>query len=208
MQQSMMRKMSVGLALLACTAGASAQMFKWTDAKGVVHFSDKPPPGNVSKVERKASAGGAQGVQLPYALAQAARKSPVVLYTSSPCAPCDQGRALLQKRGIPFSEKTVASNEDQQKLSEAGGSIQVPLLLVGGAKRQGFEAGEWNDALTAAAYPARGMLPASYKNPAAEPAAPPPPPRPLARDVAPEAPAEAPRRPPATAPDTPPGFKF
>jgi glutaredoxin len=207
MQQSMKRQVKLGVALLLCAAGASAQMFKWTDAKGVVHYSDKPPPGETAKVERKAIAGGAQSVQLPYALADAARKSPVVLFTSSPCAPCDQGRVLLQQRGIPFTEKTVASNEDQQKLSEAGGSTQVPLLLVGGARRVGFQAGEWNAALTAAAYPARAMLPASYKNPAAEPAAPVPPPRPLARDVAPEPAPEAPRRPPPPS-DAPPGFKF
>jgi glutaredoxin len=207
MQQSMTRQITLGVALLLCAAGASAQMFKWTDAKGVVHFSDQPPAGVTARVERKAIAAGAQGVQLPYALADAARKSPVVLFTSSPCAPCDQGRGLLQQRGIPFTEKTVASNEDQQKLSEAGGSTQVPLLLVGGARRVGFQAGEWNAALTAAAYPARTMLPANYNNPAAEPAAPVPPPRPLAREVAPEPAPEAPRRPPTPA-DAPPGFKF
>ena len=208
MRQSMMRKVNLSLVLLLCAAGAGAQMFKWTDAKGVVHFSDQPPPSSAARVERKSFAAGAQGVQLPYALAQAVKKSPVVLYTSSPCAPCDQGRALLHKRGIPFTEKTVVSHQDQQQLGEAGGSSQVPLLLVGGTKRQGFEAGEWNDALNAAAYPARGMLPASYKNPVAEPAAPTPPSRQLARDVAPEPPPEAPRRPPDPAPDTPPGFKF
>ncbi len=206
MQQSMKRKVGTGLVLLLCATGASAQMFKWTDSKGVVHFSDQPPPASVAKVERKALPSRAQGVQLPYALAEAARKSPVVLYTGSPCGPCDQGRALLQQRGIPFTEKTVSSNDDQQKLSEASGSTQVPLLLVGGAKRVGFEAGGWNAALTAAAYPARGSLPAGYKNPPAEPAAPVE--RPLARDVAPELPPVAPPPRPAPPPDTPPGFKF
>ncbi|PIL42437.1 glutaredoxin family protein [Massilia eurypsychrophila] len=202
-----MRKLNVGLVLLLCTAGAGAQMFKWTDAKGVVHFSDQPPPGNVAKVERKTTPRSAQGVLLPYALAEAARKSPVVLYTGSPCLPCDQGRALLQQRGIPFTEKTVSSNDDQQKLNEAGGSTQVPLLLVGGARRVGFEASGWNAALTAAAYPSRGRLPSGYNNPPAEPAAPAPPPRPLARDVVPELPREAPP-PRQVPPDTPPGFKF
>lgn len=195
---------ALALGLLLCTAGAGAQMFKWKDAKGVVHYSDRPPADNV-KVERKAfTAGG--GVELPYALAQAASKSPVVLYTASPCAPCDHGRTLLLQRGIPFSEKTVSSAADKQALAAAGGADQLPVLLVGGSARRGFQAKAWNDALTDAAYPAKRMLPAHYKNPAAEPAAPPPPP--LSPDVVPEpapAPASAPRRPEQ---ETPPGFRF
>jgi glutaredoxin len=208
MKRQLSSTMTLGLALLLCAGGASAQMFKWTDAKGVVHFSDQPPPaGSERKVERKAFGGGGERVQLPYALAEAARKSPVVLYTAPACVACDQGRTLLTKRGIPFAEKTVVSNDDQRKLTEAGGDGQVPLLLVGGAKRIGFEAGAWNDALNDAAYPKQKMLPPSYQNPVAESAAPAPAvvARPLARDVVPEL---APSRPKAPPSDTPPGFRF
>eukprot|EP01036_Dinobryon_divergens_P014582 gene14582-19714_t len=35
-----------GLALLACASTASAQMYKWKDAKGVTHYTDTPPPAN------------------------------------------------------------------------------------------------------------------------------------------------------------------
>ena len=200
---------TLGLALLLCTAGAGAQMFKWTDARGVVHFSDQPPPaGSDRKVEQKAFGGSAGRGQLPYALAEAARKSPVVLYTTPACTACDQGRTMLQQRGIPFAEQTVVTNEDQAKLAEAGGAGQVPLLLVGGAKRIGFDAGSWTDALNDAAYPKQKMLPASYQNPLAESAAPAPAAaeRPLARDAAPDAAPPRPKAPPPS--DTPPGFRF
>ena len=200
---------TLGLVLLLCAAGASAQMYKWTDAKGVAHFSDQPPPGSDRKVEQKAFGASAERMQLPYALAEAARKSPVVLYTTAACVACDQGRKMLQKRGIPFAEKTVASNEDQQKLAEAGSDGRVPLLLVGGAKLIGFDSGAWNDALSDAAYPKRRMLPPNYQNPVAESAAPAPAEvdRPLARDVAvPDAPPSRPKAPPPS--DTPPGFRF
>jgi glutaredoxin len=203
------RCVPLGLALLLCAAGAGAQMFKWTDAKGVVHFSDQPPPpGSVSKVDLKPfAAGSGERVQLPYALAEAVRKSPVVLYTAPACSACDQGRTLLQQRGIPFSEKTVVSNDDQQKLADAGSAGKVPLLLVGGSKRIGFDAGAWNDTLSDAAYPTQRMLPANYQNPGAQSAAPAPAPadRPPARDVVREAPAAPPKAPPS---DNPPGFRF
>jgi glutaredoxin len=208
MKRQFSSTMTLGLALLLCSAGASAQMFKWTDAKGVVHFSDQPPPpGSERKVEQKAFGNSADRMQLPYALAEAARKSPVVLYTTPACAACDQGRAMLTQRGIPFAERTVVTNEDQAKLAEAGGAGRVPLLLVGGDKRIGFDAGSWNDALNDAAYPKKAVLPRDYQNPVAESAAPAPAAadRPLARDVAPEA-QPRPKAPPPS--DTPPGFRF
>jgi glutaredoxin len=204
-EMNLTRCAALGLALLLCSAGAGAQMFKWTDAKGVVHFSDQPPPPN-SKVETKSFGGGGDQAALPYALAAAARNSPVTLYTSADCSACDQGRALLQQRGIPFAEKTVTSNDDQQKLSEAGSPGQLPLLLVGGNKRIGFEAGAWNETLSNAAYPQQRLLPANYQYPAALPAAPA---RPLARELVREQPAAPAPRPLAPVPaDTPPGFRF
>lgn len=201
------RAAPLGLALLLCAAGASAQMYKWTDPKGVVHYSDQPPAAAAkgARVETKSFAGGGSRVELPYALAEAARSNPVTLYTTVDCNACDQARALLQQRGIPFAEKTVNTNDDQQKLKEAGSAGQLPLLLVGSRKQIGFEAGAWNEALSAASYPAQRMLPASYQNPAAVSAAPPPV-RPLARNVVREPQPNA-AKPPAPT-DTPPGFQF
>jgi glutaredoxin len=199
---ALVRSGPLGLALLLGAAGASAQMYKWTDAKGVVHYSDQLPAGK-AKVETKAFAGGARHVELPYALAEAVRGNPVVLYTTAGCTACDAGRVLLKQRGIPFSEKTVKSSDDQQKLKEAGGDGQLPLLVIGSRTRIGFEAGAWNEALTSAAYPTQKILPANYQYPAAVPAAPA---SPLARDQEPPA-AARPKAPPPPG-DTPPGFRF
>lgn len=195
----------LGLALLLCAAGAGAQMFKWTDAKGVVHFSDQPPAGKDSKVELKSYASGVNRVELPYSLAEAARTNPVTLYTTADCEACDQGRAMLRQRGIPFAEKTVNSNDDQQKLKDAGSAGQLPLLLVGSNQRIGFESGGWNQALTEAAYPVQRMLPANYQYPAAVSAAPL---RPLARDVVRDPQPDPARQPKSAPPDGPPGFQF
>jgi len=201
--------LGLGLGLLVCTAGASAQVYKWTDANGVVSFSDQPPPAGVRLVERKSLASSASArAELPYALAEAAKTYPVVLYTTAPCEACDQGRALLRRRGIPFAEKTVQSNADQKKLKDLGSNGQLPLLQVGGSRRIGFEASVWNAALTDAAYPLQAMLPANWQHPAAVaavPIAPPPPPRVVQQaPPTPTAPANL-LTPPS---DAPPGFRF
>ena len=211
---SLARWAPLGLGLLVCVASAGAQVYKWTDANGVVSFSDQPPPASARKVERKSlGSPGAARAELPYALAEAARTYPVVLYTTGSCEACDLGRALLRQRGIPFAEKTVQSNADQHKLKEAGSDGQLPLLQVGSNRRIGFEAGAWNAALTDAAYPLQAMLPANWQHPAAVSAAPMPslpplpPPRPRVVQQEQTAPAtpENRSRPPSEAP---PGFQF
>lgn len=169
------------LAALACAAGAGAQVYKWKDAKGVTHFSDTPPASTIGKSELKTSGGGDASPALPYELAQAARNNPVTLYTGGSCAPCDQARSFLKQRGIPYAEKTVSTADDQQKLTEAGGDGQVPLLVVGRHKLSGFESGAWKDALDAASYPSQSKLPRGYQFAKGTSAAPP---RPAPQDAA------------------------
>jgi glutaredoxin len=144
---------------------------------------------------------------LPYALAEAVRANPVTLYTTSPCPGCDSGRALLRRKGIPFSEKTVTSKADEARLKELGGEGQLPLLVIGRSKMTGFQVGSWEQALTLASYPERSMLPSNYQYPnptALTPRQAQPDPDQEAVRVAAEA--EAARK--AAAPNTPPGFQF
>jgi len=154
----------VGLALLLWAGAASAQMFKWVDANGKTHFTDTPPPATAKAAPIKSSTGAAAGAGLPYALAMAVRNAPVVLWTTSPCPSCDAGRAYLKSRGVPFSEKTVTNDADEAKLRESGGDERLPALFVGRNKVIGYQQGAWADALSAASYPERAMLPANYQN--------------------------------------------
>jgi glutaredoxin len=195
----------LGLALLLCAAGAGAQVYKWVDQKGVVHYGDAAPPSARNPVQLNSFGGGA-AVELPYGLAEAVKANPVTLYTTSQCDGCDQGRALLKQRGVPFAEKTVNSNADQKKLKEAGSQGQLPLLLVGRTKLIGFEALAWRAALSDAAYPAERMLPAAYEYPLAEAAAPPKAPPAADPGAASAAATQPARRPPPA--DAPPGFQF
>ncbi len=198
-------QLTLGALLMLSAAGASAQLYKWIDEKGAVHFSDTPPPSNVKLAPIKASAGGADQVPLPYALAQAARSHPVVLYTSAGCEPCGTARAHLKRRGIPFAEKTVETADDQAKLKAAVNSTQVPALLIGRNKKVGYEPGGWDAALSNAAYPAESILPKNYAYPAAVAAAPvvPVAEKPAVTTAAKPAPSA-----PTPAPTAPPGFQF
>lgn len=45
-------------ALAVCVPAAAADMYSWTDASGVKHFSDSPPPANITKSQKLKVKGG------------------------------------------------------------------------------------------------------------------------------------------------------
>ncbi|MDD2926636.1 glutaredoxin family protein [Rhodoferax sp.] len=161
------------LALAALTTGqAAAQtVYRSVGPDGRVTFSDTPPAKAVQtqSLEGPAAAASASGQALPFALRQVVSKYPVTLYTSTNCAPCDSGRNLLRGRGVPFTEKTVTTEEDIGALQRLTGSSTLPFLMVGAQHIKGYSDVEWTQYLGAAGYPEKSQLPAGYRNPAATP---------------------------------------
>lgn len=194
---------------LLATTSAQAELYKSIGPNGQVTYSDTPPAsGAVINKKSLATNSGGEAGELPYELAQAKKNSPVTLYTSSKCIPCDDGRKLLNSRGVPFSEKTVTSNNDIARLKEVSGEGQLPLLMIGRSKESGFEAGAWNAALSAAGYPQNNQLPKTYRNGQTSAAAPT-----ATEEKANAAPANAPNNVNSGAPlpaagNAPPGFRF
>src|SRR5450830_1687637 len=159
-------------ALLLAAGLAQAQtIYRVVGPDGKVTFSDKPPvaAANVSTTEAGGKAMGTSGPALPFELRQVGSKYPVTLYTSSNCAPCGSGRALLSSRGVPFAEKTVTTAEDSEALQRISGESSLPFLTIGSQQIKGFADSEWTQFLDAAGYPKSSLLPASYRNPAATP---------------------------------------
>ena len=209
--------LALGLVLTVAAGGASAQMYKWVDARGKTHFSDQPPPEGVKPAVVKGASSGKVASDFPYALATAVRNYPVTLYTTGACSGCDQGRSLLKSRGIPYAEKTVSTDADEAKLKSLGGD-GLPFLQVGNAKTSGFQRDNWETMLNVALYPAKKVLPSTYQYPPAV-AAVPVEPKPdtggetarVAAAAAAAAAAEAEekrRRKAAAASNAPPGFQF
>jgi glutaredoxin len=164
---------SIALLLLFCAPNSQAELYKWIGPNGKVTYSDMPPPESSKQAKLpsfNASGSGTDG--LPYELAEAVKNNPVILYTTTQCIPCDQGRSLLKNRGIPYAEKTVNSNDDIGKLRQISGDAQLPVLTIGSNKQRGFESAAWNNALTAAGYPESSRLPKGYLGTPAESASP------------------------------------
>jgi len=200
------------IALLGCATLAQAELYKSVGPDGRVTYSDTPTAKAQPVDTRKAPVASVSGTALPYELALVARAHPVTLYTSDKCPPCFSARNLLAKRGVPYVEKIVSSNEDIAALAAVAGEARLPLLTIGAVKEQGFEEGIWNRALSAAGYPQTSQLPASWRNPPPQAAAPaqaepaPPPAAPVAQQR--REPAGLPAEAPPPAGKAPPGFRF
>ncbi|MEI6300661.1 MAG: glutaredoxin family protein [Betaproteobacteria bacterium] len=163
--------------LLAC-ASASAQMYRWVDQNGKVHYTDTPPPPSAAKSVEQKKLGGSviETSQLPFQLQEAVRNYPVTLYTSPSCKDgCPQARELLAKRGVPFKEVSVADEQSNALLKKVSGANQVPTLSVGSLVQIGFESGALNSLLDTGGYPKTAInLPGVTKAQAPAPAAPAP----------------------------------
>ena len=148
----------IAIGLLAYVLTAQAQLYRWTDDSGKVHYTDTPPPATAKNVEKKESARAANpAAQQSYALQQAIKNFPVTVYTSKECGdPCKKGLEHLKKRGVPFAEKVVASQGEIEQLTKLAGAPRVPVMVVGVAVQKDYEEHSWNEALDTAGYPKAG----------------------------------------------------
>jgi glutaredoxin len=166
--------LAAGALALVAIAGFSAgdanaqQIFRIVGPDGRVTFSDKPPldntPASAAKAVPLPGAGavGTDVASLPFELRQAATRYPVTLYSAPDCGPCGGGRAMLSARGIPFTERTVTTNDDVEALKRLSGAASLPLLTIGGQQIRGFSETEWSEFLDAAGYPKTSVLPRGY----------------------------------------------
>jgi glutaredoxin 3 len=60
---------------------------------------------------------------------------PVEIYTTRHCPFCSAAKALLKRKGVPYSEIDVSSNLDRREemIQRANGRITVPQIFIGAA---------------------------------------------------------------------------
>ena len=169
--KSLRAHLALSLLLTLACAGAQAQgVYRIVGPDGKVTFSDRPPAeGNAQPARAAAAAPASANGALPYELRQVASRFPVTLYTGNDCAPCTSARNMLNARGVPFTERTVNTNEDIDALQRLSGSTSLPFGSIGGQQLSGFSEAEWAQYLDAAGYPKQSQLPRNYRAPAPAP---------------------------------------
>jgi glutaredoxin len=153
---------------LAFSGVHAGDLFRWVDSTGKVHYGDMTPA-DASQVERKKFPTAAPPSEdISYETRRAQQNFPVTLYVADNCTEnCEMARNLLNKRGIPFSEKKLTTKADIDAFKALSGSSSAPTLAVGRHYLSGFQAEQWHGELDVAGYPKTGtphtppVLPAS-----------------------------------------------
>ena len=139
-------KSAPGLLLLLAVM-VQADMYKWVDKDGRVHFGDNPPED--AKPERLAVE--VNTITMPTVTTnefldarenqrQAAASRQVTMYSTVRCGYCKKARRYFRQQGIPFKEYDVETSRkgraDYKKMNGRG----VPIILVGNKRMNGFSA--------------------------------------------------------------------
>ena len=140
-------KQKIGLALVVLVAGGfvQAEIYKWEDESGKVHFGDSPP----EAVKTEQLRVEVNSISMPTVTPadffaaretrqQAHESRQVVMYSTQRCGFCKKARRYFRQQGIPFKEYDVEKSRkgkaDYKKMNGRG----VPIILVGSSRMNGF----------------------------------------------------------------------
>jgi glutaredoxin len=161
------------LLLLFCLGSVSlpgnsdAELYKWVDEKGVLHFGDTPPANGKTTVEAlptrpQDDVDIVPTIPEPRQPKKATRQpqthakksalcenSEVELYTTSWCSYCQKAREFFDERGVVFIEYDIETDQDAaQQKQELDGLPGVPFALINGQPVHGFLPSAYEKALT------------------------------------------------------------
>ena len=121
-----------------------AQIYRWVDEQGVVHYSDKKARDRpVEAVDIKINS--YRGVTLETATVKAAA-SPgrVVMYSTSWCGYCAKARQHFKANGTPYVEHDIEKDRQARQRYDGFGGKGVPVIFIGDARMNGFNAARFD----------------------------------------------------------------
>ena len=160
----------VFFALILACATSSAQIYRWKDDKGVVHFSDTPPLDSSESVEEEAPSSDSnpppnsppaiesrnaalapdffdileQSPQEPEVLEEPS----VEIYSTSWCGYCKKAEQFFRSKGVKFTVYDIEKDENAARRMMALTSRKaVPFVVINGRGIQGYSEEAYQAAL-------------------------------------------------------------
>jgi glutaredoxin len=129
------------LILCALTSMANAEVYRWTDEHGRIHFGDRPPAGTATEqVQVHINTYSApQIVSRPSDRnVKPTKRESVVMYSASWCGVCKRAATYFRAKGIPYRDYDVETSAKGRADFKRLGGRGVPIILVGEARMNGF----------------------------------------------------------------------
>jgi glutaredoxin len=132
----MVRYLVVIALLFAATA--AAQVYKWTDPSGKVHYGDRPPD-DAKKQELKIRIPSYDGpVEVRDWSSVLTGAGQVTMYSTTWCGHCKNARSYFAAKRIPYRDIDVEKSPEAEREFRARGGNGVPLILVGRKSMSGW----------------------------------------------------------------------
>jgi len=134
--------------LLLFSAPAMAQIYKWVDEDGVVHYSSSPTiSAHAEDVTAKVRSTG-NFVELE--TADTSYGNTITMLSTTWCSVCKRAKAWLNAKGITYTELDVEKDgEGKQRYRELNGR-GVPIILIGKQRMNGFSEARMEEMLKTA----------------------------------------------------------
>ncbi len=135
-------------AILISMAPAMAEIHKWVDEHGKIHYGDRPPQSsNVQTLEVSVESFSSVEIRqlnpddiavLSSEVKGNVKNKRVVMYSTETCGYCKKAKAYFSERGIDYSERDINKDASARKQWEKLNGTGVPLILIGKRKMSGF----------------------------------------------------------------------
>lgn len=112
-----------------------AEIYKWVDANGRVHFSDLKPESTKAEA-LKLEINTYTSPSFDRSIFNVGPK--VVMYSTSSCGYCKKARSYFSKNKISFTDYNIETNNKARLEYIKMGARGVPVILVGSKRLNGF----------------------------------------------------------------------
>ena len=141
MKTSRLLLTSMCLVFLLVSTQSFAQLYKWVDADGNVHYGDSPPEdAKLERITGEVSSYTSAIVEPFTAWASANDAKTVVMYSTSWCGYCRKAARHFRKNNIPFKERDIEKSATAAREFKQLNGRGVPVILTGDRRMNGFEA--------------------------------------------------------------------
>ncbi len=129
-------KYVIFLVFICFSQTSLAEIYKWTDEQGNVHYGDaknRPEDTKTEKVDFGINTYESTGVDN-----NSAKPEKVVMYSTSWCGYCKKARNYFLAKNIPFVEYDIEKDRNAKRRYDQIGGSGVPVILYKGGRINGF----------------------------------------------------------------------
>ena len=131
-------------------ADINAEIYKWVDESGVIHYSETKPENRVAKeiviksyqsvsiINEAESSDQSKDENKKYQFKPLIKNKKVVIYTTQVCGYCKQAKKYFKSKNIRYREYKIDQSSLAKRKYNKLNARGVPVIFVGKKRMNGF----------------------------------------------------------------------